>query len=338
MKVGTALAHGSIKEIAKQSTLAEKNGYDFVTTNEAQHNPFFPIITASEHTSKIQLVTSIALAFSRSPMDTAYMAWDLQSMSNGRFVLGLGAQVKGHITRRYSMPYSKPAKRMREYILALKTIWNAWQKQEKLNFQGEFYSFDLMPPFFTPNPIENPNIKIYLAAVNPMMLQLAGELCDGVLIHPFNTQKYTDEVIIPNIKLGAEKSGRKTNSIEINEGGFIITGPNESAIDDAITRTRSQLAFYASTPSYSGVMDLHGWGNTAEKLYQMSKTGDWNNMGKEITDEMLHSFAVIGDFDEIATRIKSRFGHYASSIKFSIPDNQNSKKSLLRKIIHSIKN
>ena len=335
MKVGTSLTHGSIKEIATQSITAEKNGYDFITTNEAQHNPFFPIITASEHTTKIQLVTSIALAFSRSPMDTAYMAWDLQKMTNGRCILGLGAQVKGHITRRFSMPYSKPAKRMREYILALKTIWNAWQNQEKLDFQGEFYSFDLMPPFFTPEPIENPNIKIYLAAVNPMMLQLAGELCDGVLIHPFNTQKYTDEVIIPNIQLGAEKSDRSENSVEINEGGFIVTGPNDHDIENSKIQTRSQLAFYASTPSYSPIMNLHGWENTAKKLYQMSKTGDWNNMGNEIDDEMLNSFAVIGNYEEIAARIKSRFSDYASSIKFSIPENADD--SILRTIIHSIK-
>ena len=192
-----------------------------------------------------------------------------------------------------------------------------------------------MPPFFTPEPIENPNIKIYLAAVNPMMLQLAGELCDGVLIHPFNTQKYTDEVIIPNIQLGAEKSDRSENSVEINEGGFIVTGPNDHDIENSKIQTRSQLAFYASTPSYSPIMNLHGWENTAKKLYQMSKTGDWNNMGNEIDDEMLNSFAVIGNYEEIAARIKSRFSDYASSIKFSIPENADD--SILRTIIHSIK-
>ena len=319
MKVGTRLSGQMPNEIAESARRADRLGFDSASSSETNHNPFLPVAIAAGHTENVNLRTSIALAFARSPMDMAYLAWDLQAMSGGRFVLGLGSQVRGHIVRRFSMDWSAPAPRMREYIQALRHIWNAWQNREPIRFHGDHYNFNLMPPFFNPGPIENPDVKVYISAVNPYMLRVAGEVCDGVLLHGFCTPKYTRDVIIPNLKIGADRAGRSLDEIEINAGGFIITGETEEEVESKKAGVKGQISFYASTRSYEGVMSTHGWDDTAAKLYRMSVDNKWPEMPGQITDEMLETFAVVGTYDEIVDKLKAAHGDYATSISFDFP-------------------
>ena len=336
MKVQASYGEYSVDGISKAAKRAEEQGYEIFSASETGHNPYLPLVLAAEHTEKIQLQTSIALSFARSPMDTAYIAWDLQNLSHGRFTLGLGSQVRGHIVRRFSMPWSAPAPRMREYIMAMKHIWDCWQNGTKLSFSGDHYSFNLMSPFFNPGPIDEPDVKVSIAGVNPNMLRVAGEVCDGIILHSFNTQKYTQNVILPNLQAGAERTGRSIEDIEISGGGFIVTGSNEEELEKNKIETKSRISFYASTRSYADVMREHGWNDTHEKLYRMSIDGEWNKMGAEITDEMLGNFAVVGTHDQIADEIKSTYGRYASSVSFSIPVNTDEDEDVLRNIIKDL--
>ena len=306
-------------EIAESAQRADRLGFDSASSSETNHNPFLPVAIAAGHSENVKLRTSIALAFARSPMDMAYLAWDLQAMSGGRFALGLGSQVRGHIVRRFSMDWSAPAPRMREYIQALRHIWNAWQNREPIRFHGDHYNFNLMPPFFNPGPIENPDMKVFISAVNPYMLRVAGEVCDGVLLHGFCTPKYTRDVIIPNLKIGADRAGRSLDEIEINAGGFIITGETEEEVESKKAGVKGQISFYASTRSYEGVMSAHGWDDTAARLYRMSVDNKWPEMPGQITDDMLETFAVVGTYDEIVDKLKAAHGDYATSISFDFP-------------------
>ena len=306
-------------EIAESARRADRLGFDSASSSETNHNPFLPVAIAAGHSENVKLRTSIALAFARSPMDMAYLAWDLQAMSGGRFALGLGSQVRGHIVRRFSMDWSAPAPRMREYIQALRHIWNAWQNREPIRFHGDHYNFNLMPPFFNPGPIENPDMKVFISAVNPYMLRVAGEVCDGVLLHGFCTPKYTRDVIIPNLKIGADRAGRSLDEIEINAGGFIITGETEEEVESKKAGVKGQISFYASTRSYEGVMSAHGWDDTAARLYRMSVDNKWPEMPGQITDDMLETFAVVGTYDEIVDKLKAAHGDYATSISFDFP-------------------
>lgn len=333
MKVGIGMQGGLIADIPQRARKAEELGYDFFSSSETKHNPFISAALAAEHTKRAQVRTSIALAFARSPMDTAYMAWDLQSLSGGRFQLGMGSQVRGHIVRRFNMPWGRPAARMREYIMALRSVWSSWQNREKVDFKGDFYNFNLMPPFFTPEPIEHPDIKIYIAAVNTNMLQVAGEVCDGVLLHSFGTFKYIREVVMPNLQIGADKAGRSLSDIDINGGGYIITGPSEERIQKSRQEVKNAISFYASTRSYAPVMNAHGWNDTAQKLYRMSVDGKWSEMGAQITDEMLDEFAIVGAYDEIIDKVKATYGPFASSLSFSIPVNSGEDEEILKDMI-----
>ena len=319
MKVGSRLDGRTPQQIAESARRAERLGFDTYSSSETNHNPFLPLAIAAEHTERVDLRTSIALAFARSPMDVAYIGWDLQAMSNGRFTLGLGSQVRGHIVRRFGMNWSAPAPRMREYIQALRHIWNAWQTQEPVRFHGDHFDFNLMPPFFNPGPIEKPDVKVYVSAVNPYMLRVAGEVCDGVLLHGFCTPKYTRDVIIPNLEIGAKRSGRSLDDFEINAGGFIITGATEEEVESKKAGVKGQISFYASTRSYESVMSTHGWEDTAARLYRMSVDNRWGEMPGQITDDMLETFAVIGTHDEIVDKLKEAHGDYATSISFDIP-------------------
>ena len=336
MKVQTSYTEYSLKGISVAAQEAENRGYDTFSSSETGHNPFLPLVLASEHTERIQLQTSIALSFARSPMDTAYIAWDIQNLSQGRFTLGLGSQVRGHIVRRFSMPWSPPAPRMREYIMAMKHTWACWQNGTTLSFSGDHYSFNLMSPFFNPGPIDDPDIKVSIAGVNPNMLRVAGAGGDGIILHSFNTQKYTQNVILPNLQAGAERTGRSIEDIEISGGGFIVTGSNEEELEKNKTETKSRISFYASTRSYADVMREHGWDDTHEKLYRMSIDGEWERMGSEITDEMLENFAVVGTYDQIAEKIKATYGRYASSVSFSMPVNTDEDEEVLRRVIKEL--
>ena len=337
MQVNTGYEEYSINGLVDAAVRAEERGYDTFSTSETSHNPYLPLVLAAEHTKKIGLRTSIALSFARSPMDTAYLSWDLQNLSQGRFNLGLGSQVRGHIVRRFSLPWSPPAPRMREYILALREIWSCWQNGAKLNFAGDYYSFNLMPPFFNPGPIEFPDIKIFIAGVNPNMLKVAGELCDGVLLHSFNTPIYTKEVILPNIEKGALEAGRALGDIVVSGGGFIVTGKDEEEIEKAMKDTKNRIAFYASTRSYGEIMKVHGWDDLHENLYRMSIDGKWSEMGCLITDDMLSHFAVTGTYEEIAGKIKSTYGSYASSVSFTMDAKDDEDEAILKGIIADIK-
>ena len=336
MRVGTGRDGGSLAEVPAAARRAEELGYDFFTSSETTHNPFLPVTLAAEHTERVALRTSIALAFARSPMDTAYTSWDLQAQSDGRFVLGLGSQVRGHVVRRFNMNWSPPARRMRDYVLALRAIWDSWQNGTKLDYHSESFNFNLMPPNFNPGPIEHPNIKVCLAAVNTNMMRVAGEVSDGVFLHGFNTPKHTREVVLPNLERGAARAGRTLADLDISGGGFVITGATEEEISGNMEKARNQIAFYASTRAYAPVMNTHGWNDTAQRLYRMSVDNRWGEMGQEITDDMLDQFAVIGHYDGIVDKIKDRFGGFDTSFSFSIPVRSPEDEERLKSMIKSL--
>jgi len=318
MRVETAIIAPSIEAIADHARKMEYLGYDSVIMPEAGHDPFLPLVVVAEHTKTLRFGTAVAIAFPRSPFAVAQMSWDLQRFSGGRFILGLGTQVKGHNERRYSTPWpAPPGPRLRDYILCLKAIFNTFQTNERPNFQGKWYQFTLISPFFNPGP--NPNggsLPIYISAVNKYNCRLVGELCDGIRMHPFNTPKYTREVIMPAIEEGAKKAGRKLSDIDIVGSGFLITGQDEEAMERAKTAFKQQIAFYGSTRSYHPVLAVHGWEEVGMRLYRLSMEGKWTEMANEITDEMLEQFAIVGTYDEILPKIKERYSGVVTTIDF----------------------
>ncbi|RMF83636.1 MAG: TIGR03617 family F420-dependent LLM class oxidoreductase [Nitrospinota bacterium] len=319
MHVDTHLETGILAEAPAAARLAETIGFDGIWTPETKHNPFLPLTLIAEHSSRLICGTSIAIAFARSPMVLANIAWDLQAYSQGRFVLGLGTQVKGHNERRFSVKWESPGPRMREVILALRAIWDCWQHGTPLRFQGRYYTFTLMTPFFNPGPIAHPHIPIHIAAINPYMCRLVGELCDGIRLHSFNSRRYTEEVILPNIRAGAEKAGRSPDDIAICGGGFIITGATSEEIEQEKEKVRQRIAFYASTRTYKPILDIHGWGETCLILHQMAARGEWEAMAGQITDEMLEAFAVWGTYDEIAEKVWERYGGVVDRVVLPFP-------------------
>jgi probable F420-dependent oxidoreductase len=294
----------SVPDLARR---VEEMGFAGLWTTETIHSPFLPLTLAASATRRITLGTAIAVAFPRSPMITAYTAWDLAAQSNGRFILGLGTQIKAHIRRRFSTEWGKPAPRLREYILALRAIWRAWQYNEPLDFRGEFYQHTLMTPFFAPPKIAHPDIPIYIAGVNVHLCQVAGELCDGFHVHPFHTVDYLRQQIIPNIELGASKAGRTRADVALNCAIFVVTGRDETEMQSAATEVKMQIAFYASTYSYRPVLDLHGWGAVGDELALLARQGRWLEMASLISDDMLHAFAVVAPVSELASQVQARY-------------------------------
>jgi probable F420-dependent oxidoreductase len=291
----------------EQARRAEALGFDGAWTSEAQHDAFLPLILAAEHTTRLTLGTSIAVAFGRSPMAMAHTAWDLQRFSGGRFTLGLGTQVKGHIERRYGLTWDSPGPRLRDYVQALRAIWDCWQRGTPLNYRGEFYSHTLMTPFFNPGPIPHPRIPIHIAGVQPYMCRLAGELCDGLQVHPFHSAKYLCDVALPNVGEGLGRSGRRRADICLASSVFIATGADAAGMEAARRAVKTQVAFYASTPNYRVVLECHGWGEVAGELTRKSIRGDWEGMASLISDEMLDAFAVVGRPDELPERLRRRY-------------------------------
>jgi probable F420-dependent oxidoreductase len=301
---------------------AEAAGYTGAWTAETSHDPFLPLLLAAEHSSKLELGTSIAVAFARSPMTLANTAWDLQAYSQGRFILGLGSQIKPHITKRFSMPWSKPAARMREMVLAIRAIWDSWLTGSKLEFRGEFYTHTLMTPFFTPAASDLEGFgppRIFLAGVGELMTEVAGEVCDGFICHGFTTEKYLREVTIPALERGRARVGKTLDGFEIVGPSFVVTGNNEQELSTAAAGTRQQIAFYGSTPAYRPVLDLHGWGDLQDRLNSLSKDGKWAEMGALITDEVLDTFAVVGEPESIAPELHKRYGDVIQRISFYAP-------------------
>jgi probable F420-dependent oxidoreductase len=311
-----------LRSAADSAREAEAAGYSGVWTAETAHDPFLPLLLAAEHTTDIELGTSIAVAFARNPMTLANTAWDLQSFSGGRFVLGLGSQIKPHITKRFSMEWSRPAARMREMILAIRAIWDCWENGSKLEFRGEFYTHTLMTPFFTPDATDLGDFgvpKIFLAGVGELMTEVAGEVCDGFLCHGFTTEKYLREVTIPALERGRAKVGKTLEGFEIVGPSFVVTGNDAAELDAAAAGTRQQIAFYGSTPAYRNVLDIHGWGGLQDELNALSKQGKWVEMGGLIDDEILNTFAVVGEPEQIAPELNRRYGDVIQRISFYAP-------------------
>jgi len=310
---------GDLSESGRQAKRLEGLGYHGALTAETAHDPFFPLLLAAQETESIELMTSIAVAFSRTPMNLANIGHDLNSFSKGRFILGLGSQIRPHITKRFSMPWSKPAARMREFILAMRAIWQAWHEGAPLKFEGEFYTHSLMTPMFTPTDTQYGAPKVFLAAVGPLMTEVAGEVADGVIIHAFTTEKYLREVTLPAVERGLAKSGRSRADFQVVYPGFVVSGTTEEAFAQTKQAVCKQIAFYGSTPAYAPVLGIEGWGELQPELNRLSKQGQWDEMGTLITDEVLDKFAVVGEPDVAVDKFLSRFGDVVDRTTGSFP-------------------
>ena len=298
---------------------AERLGFDALNTHETQHDPFFPLVLAAEHTQRITLGTNVAIAFPRSPMITANIGYDLQRFSNGRFRLGLGPQVKGHNERRFSVPWSAPAPRLREYVQALRAIWDCWNGGGPLDFQGQHYTFTLMTPFFRPPPIDHPHIPVYLSAVGPGMCRLAGEVADGLRLHSLCSAKYLNDVILPNLEAGARRADRSLADIDLAASARILVATDDATVRRGKAELARLIAFYGSTQIYQQVLGLHGWGNLQRQLHDLSAADRWDDMPNLISDAMIETFGVVGPPNEIAPKLRERFGP-CSTVLISIPD------------------
>ncbi|MBI4233176.1 MAG: TIGR03617 family F420-dependent LLM class oxidoreductase [Chloroflexi bacterium] len=320
MKVMLQLLRQELKDIPELAQRAEALGYDGILFGELTLDPFLAAALGAQATRRIALATGAAIAFPRSPMVTANLAWHLQALSGGRFQLGLATQVKGHSERRFSVPWAPPAQRLREYILALRAIWDTWQNGSRLNFQGKHYTFTLMTPEFNPGPIAHPRIPIYIGAVNPYMARLAGEVADGILLLSFTSRRYIQEVTLPNLEVGLQRSGRSLKDIEIIAGGNLTyLAADGEDMAEQVREARRFVSFYASTRTYKAVMDVHGWGDVCLQLHELSAKGRWAEMPGLITDEMLHTFAVVGTCGDMAERLKARFGPWATRVTVPLP-------------------
>ncbi len=306
-------------DVVESARRAEATGYDGVWTAETSHDPFLPLVLAAEHTTRIQLGTGIAVAFARNPMNLAMVANDLQTMARGRFMLGLGSQIKPHIEKRFSMPWSQPAARMRELILAMRAIWASWADGSRLAFRGEFYRHTLMNPMFDPGPNPYGNPKIFLAAVGQHMTEVAGEVADGMLVHGFTTERYLREVTLPALARGMEAGGKTRTDLQLSYPGMVVTGTTDQEWESARNAVRAQLAFYGSTPAYRPVLELHGWGDLQTELNTLSKRGAWAEMADLIDDDMLHAFAVVAELDAIPGAVLARFGDIVDRFSFYAP-------------------
>jgi len=324
MKFDAALPIVGLKDVSAIAKSAEDIGFDALWTQETQHDPFLPCALIAEHTTHLNFGTAIAVSFARSPANLAYTAWDLASQSSGRFILGLGTQVKAHIERRFGQPWPEsPVKKLREQIEVIRAFWDCWQNGTKLNYRGEYYKITLMSPFFQPSPLPHSHggrgdggegvIPIYIAGVNTGLARLAGELCEGFHAHPFNSPRYLKEVILPAIEEGTKKNSRKREDVSVSVTAFIATTPEE------MNFARAQISFYASTPSYRPVMELHGWSGIAETLSTHAAKGEWAEMPMLITDEMLSEFCLVTEEDKLADELKKRYEGIADRLTLYTP-------------------
>ncbi len=330
-----------LRNITGVSNAAEALGFSGLWTSETKHDSFLPLAVAAGTTERLTLGNSVAIAFSRSPMVTAQLAWDLQDLSGGRFILGLGTQVKAHITRRFSMPWDKPASRLADYIRALRAIWASFQTEGKLKYEGEFYKHTLMTPFFNPGPIEHPNIPVYIAGVNTRLARLAGSLCDGFHVHPFHTPEYVRQVVKPAVEEGARGEGargegRGVREIELATSVFVITGESEEVMQEQREKMRAQAAFYASTPTYRTVLDVHGWGEVGDNLGGLAREGKWDEMPNLITDEMLRTLAVEAAPDEVGPALKERYEGLVDRVALYLPFVPGEKDEFWRKTLEAV--
>ncbi|NKC01184.1 MAG: TIGR03617 family F420-dependent LLM class oxidoreductase [Pseudomonadales bacterium] len=321
MKVDAGIGN-KLAKIPDQVRALEQAGYDGIRTAEMNHDPFFPLLLAAEHSEKLELATSIAVAFARSPMNLANIGHDLNAYSKGRFTLGLGSQIKPHITKRFSMQWGAPAEQMRELVLAMRAIWANWYDGEALEFVGKYYRHTLMTPAFTPEDKDYGAPRVILAAVGPRMTEVAGEVADGLIIHPFSNMPYINSVTIPAIEAGLAKAGRSRDDFELSYSCFVVTGRTEEEYEAAKKATQERIAFYGSTPAYKGVLDAIGCGDLQGEFNAMSKQGRWKEMGTLVTDEMIGEFGVMGEPHEIAPQMLERYGSFVdrTSASFVVSD------------------
>ncbi len=316
MQIDAALTTTDLRAVPAAAAAIEAAGYDGVFTFEGQHDPFFPLLLAAEHTERVQLTTAVAIAFARNPMTLAQTAYDLQLASHGRFRLGLGTQIKPHIEKRFSMPWSQPVDRMRELVLAIRAICDTWHTGVPLKFEGEFYRHTLMTPFFNPGPSPYGLPSIFLAGVGPRMTEMAGEVADGFIVHPFGTERSLRELTIPAVERGAGRGGRSLADVEIAFPLMAVVADTDEQLERGREAMRPRLAFYGSTPAYKVILDVHGWGDLQPELNRLSKTGDWATMSSLITDEMVDAFSVQGTPDEIGPKVHARYGDLVQRVSF----------------------
>jgi probable F420-dependent oxidoreductase len=312
MKVDAAM--NDFAGAADEARRLEQAGYDGGFTFEGPHDPFFPLVQAAGATERLELYTAIAIGFARNPMILAHIGWDLQALSKGRFLLGIGSQIRPHIEKRFSMPWSRPAARMREMVLAIKEIWRCWADGSRLDFRGEFYQHTLMTPMFSPGPNPHGNPPILVAGVGPRMTEVAGEAADGFFVHPFHTRESLAKFTLPALERGLAKSGRGREDFQLSVQVMIASGSSDEEIERTRKLTKQQIAFYGSTPAYRVVLDAHGWGDLQPELNALSKRGEWNGMAELVSDELLEAVAICCPADRIAERVRERCGQHADRV------------------------
>ena len=319
MRVFTALPGRDWREATPFATAAETAGFDALMTVELGHDPFTPLALAALATARIELTTSVAIAFPRSPTVLASQAWDLNANSNGRFVLGLGTQVKGHNERRFGIPWGPPAPRLHDYVGALRAVWRCWETGERLDYQSEHYRLSLMTPDFSPHPTGLAPPPVTIAAVGRAMLRVAGEVGDGVRLHPLCSRRYLEEVCLPEIGEGMRRGGRSRAHFDLHGGGFLATGPNEQAVAEAVDQVRRRIAFYGSTRTYLPILSLHGLDGLGAELHRLSVEGRWAEMPAKVSDDVVRIFAACGTYRELADAVEARFGGLADSVEVDFP-------------------
>jgi probable F420-dependent oxidoreductase len=315
LQVDTTLTK-DIAATGRNAAAAEAEGYDGVWVSESSHEPFLRLVQAADHTERVAVGTAVAIAFARTPLVVASAGYDLQMYAQGRFVLGLGSQVRAHVERRFSMPWSNPAARMREFVLALRAIWDSWEHGTKLEFRGDYYTHTLMTPFFSPPVHQYGPPPVFLAGVGEMMTEVAGETADGFFVHPFSTDRYLREVTLPALRRGRERAGKDPADFVLVTQAFTCTGRDEVELAAAKKATKARIAFYASTPAYRRVLDLHGWGELGDELNGMTKQGRWDELGDLIDDEVLHTFAAVGEPEDVGEQLRHRFGSVVQRLSF----------------------
>ncbi len=326
-----------ISRVPHDAALVEEVGFDGLCVEETKDDPYQIMALAASTTSRIRLSTNIAMAFPRSPTITAMSAWSLAKLSRGRFVLGLGSQVRGHIVRRFGLEFHPVGPWMRDYVKAVRAVWSCWQEQKPLDYQGTHYKLSLMVPLFDPGPIAHPDIPIHIAAVNPVMCRVAGEVADGIRVHPVCTPRYIREVMLPAATEGARRSGRDPSALAIAMKPLVCTAPDKATLETRVKDVRARVAFYCSTPAYRATFELHGLGALADEMAILSKAQRWEEMPSKISDEVLHMYATIGTYDEIGAMLVQRYGGIVSDIEFSIPCNTPEDKSTMRDLIAQVR-
>lgn len=326
-----------VTTLAEQAQLVEALGYDRLVFEETKDDPFVVLAAAAQATTSLGLGTSVAIAFARSPTEMALSAWSMQRLSQGRFALGLGSQVKGHIERRYGMPWRAPAPWMRDYVRAMRAVWRTWQEGVALNVDNDHYRLNLMVPLFDAGPIDHPDIPVLLAAVNPVMCSVAGEVADGVRPHPVCTPSYIAEVMLPAVQRGAARAGRSLERFTVNMKPLLATAPDEERLQPKVRDARARIAFYASTPGYRAAFDHLGLGALADEAKLLSKAQRWEELPPLIDDEILHTFVTIGTYDEIADRLHQRFGDVVTHCEFSIAVTNDAERDALAAMVADLR-